>query len=119
MSSHLDVSMVTVRSDYDALAEKGYLIRARGGALVASHSEVLKRQRQNFDLKATIARTAATLIEDGDSIMVEAGITTALVGRYLLGKQNIKVVTNSTLLLPYARVESGGALHLCWWDFPT
>lgn len=103
MSSRLDVSMVTVRSDYDTLAEKGYLIRTRGGALVTLHPEILRRQRQNPDLKTLIAKTAATFIKDGDSIMIEAGTTTALIGKYLLGKRNIKVVTNSTLLLPYSR----------------
>ena len=103
MSASLNVSVVTVRSDYDALEKKGYLIRTRGGALVVFHPEILRRQRQNPGLKAAIAKTAAALIEDGDSIMVEAGTTTALIGRYLLGKRNIKVVTNSTLLLPYAR----------------
>ncbi len=35
MGKRLDVSLVTVRSDFDALSEKGYLIRTRGGALPA------------------------------------------------------------------------------------
>ena len=41
--------------------------------------------------------------------MIEAGTTTALIGRYLLGKRDVKVVTDSTLLLPYFR--SNPALH--------
>ena len=112
MSSRLDVSMVTVRSNYDTLAKKGYLIRTRGGALVALHPEILRRQRKNPELKAKIAKRAAALIEDGDSIMVEAGTTTSLIGRYLLGKRNIKVVTNSTLLLPYARWNPAASFTL-------
>ena len=110
MGRRLNVSSVTVRSDFDALAEKGYLIRTRGGALPAFHPEILARQRKLPERKSAIAKKAASLISDGDTVMIEAGTTTALIGRYLLGKRDVKVVTDSTLLLPYAR--SNPALHL-------
>jgi DeoR/GlpR family transcriptional regulator of sugar metabolism len=87
MSKLLDVSVVTVRSDFDDLADKGYLIRTRGGALPAFHPDILARQKNRSSLKTAIAKTAAGLIEDGDTIMIEAGTTTALIGRYLLGKK--------------------------------
>ena len=109
MSKRLKVSAVTVRSDFDNLAEKGYLIRTRGGALPAFHPEILARQKNLPDRKAAIAKAAASFIDDGDTIMIEAGTTTAFIGRYLLGKRNVKVVTDSTLLLPYAR--SNPAIH--------
>ena len=99
----LDVSAVTIRSDFDALAEKGYLIRTRGGALPAFHPEILTRLKTFADAKSAIARRAASLVEDGDTVMIEAGTTTAMMGRYLLGKRDVKVVTDSTLLLPFAR----------------
>ncbi len=110
MSRHLKVSAVTMRSYIHALAEKGYLIQTRGGAHLAFHPAILKRQKHRFEIKQSIAKAAADLIDSGDSIMIEAGTTTALIGRYLLGKQNIKVVTDSTLLLPYARLNP--SLHL-------
>jgi DeoR family galactitol utilization operon repressor len=103
MSKRLDVSSVTVRSDFDNLAEKGYIIRTRGGALPAFHPAILARQRNLPDRKAAIARAAAAFIRDGDSIMIEAGTTTAMIGRFLLGKRDVSVVTDSTLLLPWAR----------------
>ncbi len=110
MGKRLDVSSVTVRSDFDNLAEKGYLIRTRGGALPAFHPAILARQRNQPERKSAIAKKAATLISDGDTVMIEAGTTTALIGRFLLGKHDVKVVTDSTLLLPYAR--SNPALHI-------
>ena len=110
MGKRLDVSLVTVRSDFDALSEKGYLIRTRGGALPAFHPAILARQRNLPERKSAIAKKAATLISDGDTVMIEAGTTTALIGRFLLGKRDVKVVTDSTLLLPYAR--SNPALHI-------
>lgn len=110
MSKQLEVSAVTVRSDFDDLAEKGYLIRTRGGALPAFHPEILARQKTNEDVKSRIAAAASLLIDDGDTIMIEAGTTTSLIARHLLGKRDVKVVSDNTLLLPYAR--SNPALHL-------
>lgn len=110
LSRLLEVSAVTVRSDLDDLADKGYLIRTRGGALPAFHPDIIARGRHRADIKAAIASVAAGLIEDGDTVMIEAGTTTALIGRYLLGKRDVKVVSDSTLLLPCAR--SNPALKL-------
>ena len=62
------------------------------------------------DEKNRIARLAAELISDGDTVMIEAGTTTALIGKYLFGRRDVHVVTNSTLLLPYARANP--AIHL-------
>jgi DeoR family galactitol utilization operon repressor len=37
--------------------------------------------------------------------MIEAGTTTALIARYLTGKRDIHIVTNSTLVFSYARMN--------------
>lgn len=105
IGERLGVSVVTARSDLDALAEKGYLVRTRGGALPAFHPDIIARRQTEVETKRRIARAAADLVEDGDSIMIESGTTTALVARYLLGKRSVKVVTDSTLLLPYVRAN--------------
>lgn len=105
ISERLHVSVVTARSDLDALAEKGYLVRVRGGALPAFHPDIIARQQTTVETKRRIARAAADLVRDGDSIMIESGTTTALVARYLLGRKNLKIVTDSTLILPYVRAN--------------
>lgn len=105
ISKALDVSTVTVRNDLNALEESGYIVRTRGGALPGFHRSILERQRNRTGQKHRIAREAASLVEDGDTIMIEAGTTTALVARYLLGKRDVHIVTNSTLVLPYARIN--------------
>jgi DeoR/GlpR family transcriptional regulator of sugar metabolism len=38
-------------------------------------------------------------------VMIVAGTTTALIPRFLLGKRDVHIVTNSTLLLPYVRIN--------------
>jgi DeoR family galactitol utilization operon repressor len=37
--------------------------------------------------------------------MIEAGTTTALIARYLTGKRDVHIVTNSTLVFSYARIN--------------
>jgi DeoR family galactitol utilization operon repressor len=110
ISRQLAVSAVTIRSDLNNLAEKGLVFRSHGGAMPAFHESIAARQRDNVRAKQRIAKAAAGLVRDGDTIMIEAGTTTALVARYLLGKRDVHVVTNSTLTIPYARLNPG--LHL-------
>jgi DeoR family galactitol utilization operon repressor len=105
ISSRLSVSKVTIRNDLDALAEEGFIVRTRGGALPAFHQTILNRQKSMPTEKVRIAKAAAELVKDGDHIMIVAGTTTALIARYLFGKRDLHIVTNSTLLLPYARVN--------------
>jgi DeoR family galactitol utilization operon repressor len=117
LSRDLDVSEVTVRSDLKELEEKGYLIRSRGGVYPALHQSIIERQQQNIEKKSRIARAAALLVRDGDRIMIEAGTTTALLVRYLIGKRDIQVVTNSTLVFSYARLNPALQITLTGGEF--
>lgn len=104
-SSILGVSEVTIRGDLSALEEKGYLLRSRGGAIPAIHRNIIERQKLHVAEKQRIAKKAAELVHDGDRIMIEAGTTTALITRYLVGKQDVQIVTNSMLAFSYGRVN--------------
>ena len=110
LADRLGVSTVTVRSDLNNLAQKGVIVRTRGGATPAFHPNVIVRQNLMVEEKNRIAHAAANLVEDGDTIMIEAGTTTALIAKYLLGKRFVNIVTNSTLILPFARINPG--IHL-------
>lgn len=105
LARELGVSEVTIRSDLKELEGKGYLVRSRGGASPAMHPGIIERQELMVEEKKRIARAAADLVRDGDRIMIEAGTTTALVARYLLGKRDVQIVTNSTLVFSYARLN--------------
>lgn len=119
VSRLLHVSAVTARNDLDSLAEKGFIVRTRGGAFPAFHPSILERQRHMTDAKNRIAKEAACLIADGEKVMIEAGTTTALLAKYLLGKRDIDVVTNSTLILPYARSNPSLNLTMVGGEFRT
>jgi len=117
ISRTLKVSPVTVRANLNSLADKGVVVRTWGGAAPAFHPEISERQRSRTEQKMRIARAAAALVQDGDTIMIEAGTTTALIARYLFGKRDIYVVTNSTLVIPYARANPALRLTLVGGEF--
>jgi DeoR family transcriptional regulator, galactitol utilization operon repressor len=117
LSRDLGVSEVTIRSDLKELEERGYLVRSRGGAYPAMNQSIIERQQFRIQEKNRIARAAADLVRDGDSIMIEAGTTTALVARYLIGKRDVQVVTNSTLVVSYARLNPAVQMTLTGGEF--
>jgi DeoR family transcriptional regulator, galactitol utilization operon repressor len=105
LAQQLQVSVVTIRNDLAGLEEDGVIVRGHGGAIPAFHPAVLQRMRTAREAKLEIARAAAAHIGDGDTIMIAAGTTTALIPRFLRGKRQVHIVTNNTLLLPYIRTN--------------
>ncbi len=105
LAKRLGVTVVTARADLAALEEEGVLVRTHGGALPAFHPKIAARTREDKELKAVIAKAAAAEIQNGDTVIISAGTTTALIAKYLLGKRDIHIVTNNTLVLAYARMN--------------
>jgi len=105
LAHRLGVSVVTIRADLDSLEKDALIVRTRGGALPTFHPKIVGQLNCNNDCKARIAKVASDMIDDGDSVIISSGTTTALIGKYLLGKKDVHIVTNNTLLLTYARVN--------------
>jgi DeoR family transcriptional regulator, galactitol utilization operon repressor len=112
LARELEVSSVTMRGYLNALAEKGYLYRVHGGAVPTIHPEIVEREQSHQQEKRAIAQYAASIVEDGDTIMIEAGTTTAMVARFLLGKRDVSVVTNNALAMAHARGNPGLRVNL-------
>jgi len=117
ISESLGVSPATIRNDLNFLTEKGFIVRMRGKSIPAFHPDLLARQRLHVEEKKRIARAAASLIEDGDTVIIDTGTTAALIPRYLLGRRDVHIVTNSTLLLPDARINPGLRLTVVGGEF--
>ena len=105
LAKRLNVTVVTARADLASLEEEGLLVRTHGGAVPAQHPKIMERMQAQKRGKSSIAKAAAAMVEDGDTIIVSAGTTTALIAKYLLGKRGVHIVTNNTLLLAYARTN--------------
>ena len=97
LAKRLNVTVVTARADLAALEEEGLLVRTHGGAVPARHPKIMERSQANKEVKGAIAKAAASMIRDGDTVIITAGTTTALIAKYLLGKRDLHIVTNNTL----------------------
>lgn len=64
---------------------------------------ILQRQKVNVEAKNRIAAAAAELVGDEDTLMIEAGTTTALIVRHLADRHGIHILTNSMLVFNDAR----------------
>jgi DeoR family ulaG and ulaABCDEF operon transcriptional repressor len=106
LGSWLNASPATVRRDIAWLAERKLLSRVRGGA------ELLQPKKNNFSLsgdtfqnslkrfpeqKRAIARCAASLCADGETIIINGGTTTFMMAEFLAQKR-LKILTNSFLM---------------------
>ncbi len=106
LSEELGVSAVTIRGDLRDLDSKGLVVRSHGRVVAASSPQSSLRDSSNAPQKELIAKAAASLVKEGDYIMISNGSTCSLIARHLFGIKGIKVVTNSILLLPYGRANT-------------
>jgi len=95
----LGVSEGTVRNDMNALADSGQLTRVWGGAVAAGEADCgnptfTSRAAVNQVAKQVIARRAAELIRDGDTLWLDSSTTVYHLAGYILERQGLKVVTN-------------------------
>lgn len=99
-------SPATVRRDIAWLAEHGLIVRTHGGAeCLPSASAGSPLASVTFDHslqchaphKRAIARTAAGMCADGETIIVNGGTTTFMMAEFLTGNR-LKILTNSFLM---------------------
>ncbi|GCB49607.1 DeoR/GlpR family DNA-binding transcription regulator [Streptomyces sp. NL15-2K] len=95
LSEQLDVSAATIRRDLLRMEEEGLLTRVHGGAVIeddpAPFSEAAGAQVAEKD---AIAAQAATMIEDGQSVILDSGTTVHQLARHLHGRR-LTVITNN------------------------
>ena len=99
LRSLLGASDASIRRDLQALQKTGQLKRTHGGA-VAAHSATFEpseaEKEDHFRVeKMAIASVAAHMVQDGDTVMLDAGSTTLQIARLLKNRRQITVVTNA------------------------
>ncbi|MGY0216969.1 DeoR/GlpR family DNA-binding transcription regulator [Endozoicomonadaceae bacterium StTr2] len=96
LAEWLDVSSMTIRRDLKKMEADGTIRRTHGGATISQfiqnqpHTE--QRESSSPDEKAAIGAYAASLVQDGHSILLDAGTTCMQVARNLT-QHRIQVVT--------------------------
>ena len=116
LSERFGISEATARRDLTQLSRRGLLVRAHGGAIPRRLRQVegfpeppiLERASVMEDEKRRIGRAAAALVEDGDTILIAGGSTTATMIPHLAERSRLTVMTNNlnvaSLLAAYPRI---------------
>jgi DeoR/GlpR family transcriptional regulator of sugar metabolism len=92
-------SEATIRRDLTKLEERGLLKRTYGGAISLYSSSLdaptSVRALHRVPEKRAIALAAAEIVSDGETIVLDAGTTTAQLARALRNRRTLTVITNS------------------------
>ncbi|WP_370544399.1 DeoR/GlpR family DNA-binding transcription regulator [Frondihabitans sp. VKM Ac-2883] len=126
LAREFGTSEVTIRSDFDALALAGRLVRVHGGAMSVEQSPVERPFEEVAAVGAAAKRAigvqAASLVGSGQCIVLDVGTTTTQIAEALLERTDlagVTIVTNGlTIALALERavprftvIVTGGTLR--------
>lgn len=122
LSELLSVTEETIRQDLRDLEKRGLLKRIYGGAIATNRidSEISfkEREREHRKEKEAIGKVAAKLVEDKDSLMVDASTTALQVVKNIEPNKQISVITPSlAVVMELANrsevtvISTGGIFH--------
>lgn len=98
----LHTSPLTIRRDLQALEDEGLVKRYYGGATLLNESSILETTldipKDRLKQKHAIAKYAASLIDDGDTIFINTSSTALLILEYLENKRVVVVTNNGKAL---------------------
>ena len=95
----LHVSEPTIRRDFTELEKKGLITKRYGGAIPhpgAADGEIpfLLREKERSSVKSEIGRKAASLVEDGMVVMLDASTSAYYIVPYLAKFKDLIVITS-------------------------
>jgi len=92
------VSAVTIRHDLNLLADRGLLIRTRGGAIkqtkLTKYLSIKTYKKQSYKLQHALALAAANQVKDQESIILPSSSIIEEVATLLGNNSQLKVLTN-------------------------
>ena len=99
LSQLYGVSEETIRRDLEKLEQDGFATKSYGGAVLNENVGIDMplniRSKKNVVAKQKMAEIAASLIHDGDHIMLDASSTDLFIAKAIKNKQRLTVITNS------------------------
>ena len=100
LMEELHYSKATVNRDLNALEQMGKVKRTWGGVEPVQQQTipVLFRYEYGKSQKRRIAKRAAELIEDGETVFIDGSTTAQHMSEYLLEKKDLHVLTNNMSL---------------------
>ena len=116
LSAAFGVSEATIRQDLEKMEGDGPITRQHGGAFLRTlpkQVETLSLQHmENIDKKRKIVIMAASLVGDGETIILDAGSTTTEVAHNLIGRSSLTVITTALNIALTLGAVPGYAVHM-------
>ncbi len=116
LSRLTDVSEMTIRRDLEALEREELLKRTRGGAVsvisLSYEPPYILRKDSHTSAKTRIARRAAEVLNEGETVILDVGTTAVEVARALKGRVNLTVLTSNLWAAAILADEPGIVLML-------
>ncbi len=98
LAKKFNVSTMTIRRDLNYFASKGIVTLVYGGAVKDAPPEFFDSPGDEDEAitaeKRRIAKAAAALIKDGDTVILDAGTTVREIAVELMSKHGITIITN-------------------------
>ncbi len=118
----LFVSEATMRRDLTRLHQAKKLIRTHGGAIYRNEPGVNLpqdfRERENAHAKIAIAQKCLSLINDGDTIMIDGSSTVLPLLRIIGAKKSLIIITNNAKA-PVLLAESDAKVFIAGGELAT
>jgi DeoR family transcriptional regulator, glycerol-3-phosphate regulon repressor len=98
LADRFEVSEETIRRDARHLEQSGVIQKMHGGISAAGNkieAPYQIRLRENVAAKQLMARTAAALVSEGMTLLLDSGTSSHWLARSLAPRQNLTIVTNS------------------------
>jgi DeoR/GlpR family transcriptional regulator of sugar metabolism len=116
LAGRFSVSEMTVRRVLYKLGDAGLIIRTPGGAMVAPSGSIertfLERSEKMAAAKDALGRTAAALVCDGETVVLDSGTTTRYIARHLATRRSLVVITTSLAVLEELAGSTGIQVRL-------
>ncbi|MDI7865001.1 DeoR/GlpR family DNA-binding transcription regulator [Rhizobiaceae bacterium n13] len=99
LATAFHVSEATIRQDLERLENEGFITREHGGAYLNPVSRQIGtmtlHHQENMDKKRRIGALAASLVKDGETLILDAGTTTTEIAMRLTTRRDLTLITNA------------------------
>lgn len=115
LAERLNVSEETIRRNIRVLEESGHVTKVHGGVHLkdfSSEQPLHFRMNENAEAKRLIAAEVADMVQDGDTLFLDIGSTTAFIAVALQKHQNLFIVTNSISVAHTLSTRNGNRVFL-------
>ena len=113
LCERFNISPVTIRNDLNELQKAGLLKRTHGGAILnrkVAEENIILNDIPNLKAKMSLADYALSLIEDGDTILLDTGSTALELAKLLNKRERLTIVVNDIQIAAYLEKNTNATI---------